>query len=130
LKFYKDLLGFEIAGESENYGIEQEHLNHVFGARLRITAVRPPAGPAIEFLEYLAPSHGRPYPSDARTNDLYHWQTTVVTQDVNAMASRARSGRFRWVSPGVVNLEESKLGFRQGFLVRDPDGHVMRIVKE
>lgn len=130
LKFYHDVLGFEVAGESENFGTEQEHLNNVFGARLRITSVRPSAGPAIEFLEYLTPCDGRPYPSDARSNDLYHWQTTVVTPDVNAMASRVRSERFKMVSPGVVDLGESKLGFRQGFLVRDPDGHVIRIVKK
>ena len=37
LRFYRDALGFEVAGKSLNYGPEQERLNHVFGARLRIT---------------------------------------------------------------------------------------------
>src|SRR5437763_7715613 len=37
LKFYRDLLGLRKAGESENSGTEQEHLNQVAGARLRIT---------------------------------------------------------------------------------------------
>ena len=32
LKFYRDRLGMEVAGESENYGPEQERLNNVFGA--------------------------------------------------------------------------------------------------
>jgi catechol 2,3-dioxygenase-like lactoylglutathione lyase family enzyme len=35
-KFYRDVLGCTVVGESENYGLEREHLNHVFGARLRI----------------------------------------------------------------------------------------------
>ena len=26
----------QVAGASENYGTEQEHLNNVFGARLRV----------------------------------------------------------------------------------------------
>ena len=43
-----------IAGTSENYGVEQEHLNNVFGARLRITALRAARGPGVELLEYLA----------------------------------------------------------------------------
>jgi hypothetical protein len=30
-KFYRDLLGFKLAGESMNYGTEQEHLNNVEG---------------------------------------------------------------------------------------------------
>src|SRR4051812_26882331 len=34
LKFYRDTLGFQVVGTSENYGTEQEHLNNVFGARL------------------------------------------------------------------------------------------------
>src|SRR5262245_46039565 len=33
LQFYRDMLGMKLAGESENYGTEQEHLNHVFGSR-------------------------------------------------------------------------------------------------
>ena len=46
LHFYRDLLGFKVVGESENYGTEQEHLNNVFGARLRITSLRPRLDPA------------------------------------------------------------------------------------
>ena len=49
----------KVAGESENYDTEQEHLNGVFGARLRITALRADEGPGIELLEYLAPRDGR-----------------------------------------------------------------------
>ncbi|MBI3796126.1 MAG: VOC family protein, partial [Deltaproteobacteria bacterium] len=86
LKFYRDCLGFKIAGESENYGTEQEHLNNVFGARLRITSLRAAAGPGIEFLEYLTPRDGRPLPADERANDLMHWQTRLVTSDVTAAA--------------------------------------------
>src|ERR1043166_279578 len=44
LQFYRDLLGIKVAGESENYGTEQEHLNNVFGSRVRITGLRAPAG--------------------------------------------------------------------------------------
>src|SRR5687768_3514123 len=44
LKFYRDALGLRIAGTSENYGTEQEHLNNVFGARLRITSLRAGSG--------------------------------------------------------------------------------------
>src|SRR5690349_13408521 len=40
LRFYRDMLGLRVAGESENYGTEQEHLNNVFGAHLRITGLR------------------------------------------------------------------------------------------
>jgi catechol 2,3-dioxygenase-like lactoylglutathione lyase family enzyme len=49
LHFYRDLLGMKIVGTSENYGTEQEHLNNVFGARLRITQLETePSGSAVE----------------------------------------------------------------------------------
>ena len=129
LKFYRDILGLRVAGESENFGNEQEHLNNVFGARLRITAVRAASGLGIEFLEYLAPRDGRPYPADARASDLIHWQTQLVTSRADEAARSARANRIRFVSPGAVELPEGKLGFRKGLLLRDPDGHALRLIE-
>jgi catechol 2,3-dioxygenase-like lactoylglutathione lyase family enzyme len=129
LRFYRDLLGLKVAGECENYGIEQERLNSVHGARLRITAVRAPEGPGIEFLQYLAPGPGRPMPVDERANDLMHWQTTLRASLGNGMLARLRAANVPCVSPGVVETPDRALGFSRGMLVRDPDGHVMEIVK-
>jgi len=78
LRLYRDQLGMKVAGESDNYGVEQEHLNGVFGAHLRITALRAESGPGIELLEYLSPLDGRPYPMEARANDLVHWETRLA----------------------------------------------------
>ncbi|MFN7947708.1 MAG: VOC family protein [Blastocatellia bacterium] len=130
LKFYRDVLGLKVAGESENYGTEQEHLNNVFGARLRITAVRAAEGPGIEFLEYLAPRTGRAYPADAAANDLLHWQTKLVTRDVSATERRVIAGRYALLSSGVVAIPEGETGFRKSFLVRDPDGHAMQLIEK
>jgi len=47
----------------------------------------------------------------------------------NPFAERVRSGKFAFVSPGVVAPEEGRLGFAKGFLVRDPDGHVMQLIE-
>ncbi|HJZ12479.1 MAG TPA: VOC family protein, partial [Acidobacteriota bacterium] len=122
-KFYRDLLGFQVAGESENFGTEQEHLNNVFGARLRITSMKPPSGPSIEFLEYLAPRDGRPLSVDARPNDLLAWTTRLYTNDTDALARSLSDALL--ISPGVVKLDKVDLGFARGLLLRDPDGHIM-----
>jgi catechol 2,3-dioxygenase-like lactoylglutathione lyase family enzyme len=129
LAFYRDLLGLTIAGESENYGTEQEHLNNVFGARLRITALRAATGPGIELLEYLTPRDGRPFPVDARANDLLHWQTTLVTASPDGVASAMRRAGVPFVSPDIITLSNTPLGLARGFLVRDPDGHAMQLVQ-
>jgi catechol 2,3-dioxygenase-like lactoylglutathione lyase family enzyme len=130
LKFYRDVLGMRVVGASENYGTEQEHLNNVFGARLRITALRAAEGPGIEFLEYLAPRDGRPYPADARANDLFHWQTRLSTKSVDAAAESLLGAKSLFVSTGVVSLTDRTLDFNKGLLVRDPDGHVMQLIEK
>jgi catechol 2,3-dioxygenase-like lactoylglutathione lyase family enzyme len=129
LKFYRDTLGFRVAGESENYGVEQEHLNNIFGARLRITRLRLASGPAIEFLEYLTPHDGRPIPSDTRANDIWHWQTKLVAPDPSRAARSLFDSRVSFISPGPATLPEQKLGFASGFLVRDQDGHALALVE-
>jgi catechol 2,3-dioxygenase-like lactoylglutathione lyase family enzyme len=128
LKLYRDALGLRVAGESENWGPEQEHLNNVFGARLRITGLRAAAGPGIEFLEYLTPRDGRPAPSDLRANDLLFWQTTLATADAGQAGKRLRPPLALFVSPGDVGFSGDN-GFRRGLLVRDPDGHALRLVE-
>lgn len=125
LRFYRDALGLAVAGESENYGTEQEHLNNVFGARLRITALRGASGPGIEFLEYLAPRDGRPYPADAKPNDLVHWQTRLVGSDAELTAQTLRTARTPFISSEVVDV-----GFGKNFLARDPDGHAVQFVEK
>lgn len=98
LAFYRDLAGLRVAGSAENSGTEQEHLNQVFGARLRITALRAEKGPGIEFLEYISPPGGKPYPADTSPSDLWFWRTGLV------------------VSGGAA------------VVIRDPDGHALKLI--
>src|SRR5713226_647560 len=87
LAFYRDLLGLRVAGESENYGVEQEHLNQVFGARLHIIGLRAEHGPGIEFLEYITPPGGRNLPPDAKSNDLVFWDTHLAVNDLSKLSA-------------------------------------------
>lgn len=130
LGFYRDTLQMKVVGESENYDTEQEHLNNVFGARLRITTLRAPDGPGVELLEYLAPSDGRPAPVDLKANDVAHWQTTLVTAKPDLVVPAVRSRVLRLVSPGAVALGSSPLGIERAALVRDADGHGARLVSQ
>lgn len=124
IAFYERVLGMRVAGTSENFGVEQEHLNNVFGARLRITALRGASGPGVELLEYLSPSDGREMPRDTRSNDLWSWQIAMGVGDLGEVESRIRAGRGRWVSAGVVGAGEEA-----GMAFRDPDGHAVVVGK-
>ena len=127
LAFYRDVLGLRVAGESTNYGAEQERLNNVFGARLHITALRASAGPGIEFLEYLTPRNGRPAPG-IQSNDLAHWETTMTTGSTHQAFERLVSAKALLVSPSVAVLH-SDPRFREGLLVHDPDEHAIKVVQ-
>jgi catechol 2,3-dioxygenase-like lactoylglutathione lyase family enzyme len=127
LAFYRDLLGLRVAGESLNYGPEQERLNNVFGARLHITALRAAAGPGIEFLEYLSPRNGRPA-AGIESNDVAHWETTVTSDNGPRAFEQLRAGRAFFVSPAVASLRDDPR-FHAAILVRDPDGHAVKVIQ-
>ena len=127
LRFYRDLLGMRIVAESENYGTEQEHLNNVFGAHLRITSLRAGSGPGIELLEYLSPRDGSPFPLDEHANDVIHRQTVLVTKSTDQAARDLFSAKANFVSSGVIANHMDELGYKTAFIVRDPDGHAVEI---
>lgn len=131
LKFYRDALGLKVAGESENFGTEQEHLNNVFGARLHITALRTTEeGIAVEFLQYLAPTDGRAFPKDSRSSDLWHWQTSFETAKAQDLAAILLQHKFNFVSPGAVDFFGNNSAYQRALLVRDPNDHAVRIIEK
>ena len=127
LHFYRDTLGLRVVGGSENYGPEQERLNDVPGARLRITTLRAAKGPGVELLEYLTPRDGRPYPEDATGDDLVRWRTLVVTKDAAAAATKLGAASDHSSRPVVVSLADPSAGFRRGIAIEDPDGHAVQL---
>jgi len=128
LKFYRDKLGLTVAGTSDNYGPEQEQLNNVFGARLHITGLRTTQdGIAVEFLEYVAPTDGRPFPRDTRSSDLWHWETSFAANDIGKVFA---SYKAEYISSGIVAFGEATLGFRKAAMIRDPDGHAVRMIEK
>jgi catechol 2,3-dioxygenase-like lactoylglutathione lyase family enzyme len=118
LEFYTNALGLRVAGTAENHGAEQEHLNQVFGARLRITALRAGRGPGIELLEYIAPPGGRSLRPESRANDLAFWRTHLRVEGYGFLSDARGGTRARPVST---------TGISGSFIVRDPDGHALEL---
>ncbi len=120
LRFYRDNLGLEVGGHSENYGPEQERLNQVFGARLDITGLHTDQGFGVEFLRYIAPPGGRPYPTDSRPTDLWHWQTVLHTKQPEALFQRLETAGYQRIS-----RKKTMLSGQPAMLFRDADGHAI-----
>jgi catechol 2,3-dioxygenase-like lactoylglutathione lyase family enzyme len=126
--FYQELLGIERKGDSWNKGVEQEHLNNVEGASLHITGFRAAEGPGIEFLQYLHPGPGKSYPADSKADDLWNWQTTLITDDAESLYNKLKTAGYQFVSKELVHQHVNGVHTRS-FIVRDPDGHAM-LIKE
>jgi hypothetical protein len=88
------------------------------------------SGPGVEFLEYVAPRDGRPYPPEEKANDLVHWQTRFSGIGTAEAAHALRKSGVRFISGGVVELPDAKAGFRKSLIVRDPDGHAVQIAEQ
>jgi len=130
LEFYKNILGLNIAGASENYGTEQEHLNQVFGARLKITGLKAKSGIGLEFLDYIAPPGGRPYPEDTKPGDLWYWHTIFKVSGINELFQKLKMSGFDILSEIPIDIGTFGLGGKLGFIARDPDGHTLLFIGE
>jgi catechol 2,3-dioxygenase-like lactoylglutathione lyase family enzyme len=127
LNFYRDALGLTVSGTSDNYGPEQEHLNNVFGAKLHITGLRTKDdGIAVEFLQYAAPTDGRTFPRDTRSSDIWHWETSFRANGVEKLFLIKKAD---FISSGIVAFTDPRLWFRKAAIIRDPDGHAIRLVE-
>ena len=127
-QFYMNVLGIERKGDSWNKGMEQEHLNNVEGASLHITGYKAANGPGIEFLQYLSPGPGKVYPQDSRSDDIWHWQTTLIVGNATMLYNKLMTEGYNFISKELVHQQVNGEHSRS-FIVRDPDGHAM-LIKE
>jgi catechol 2,3-dioxygenase-like lactoylglutathione lyase family enzyme len=127
LQFYVNVLGMERKGDSWNKGSEQAHLNFVENASLHITGLRSSHGPGIEFLQYLVPGPGKPFPADSKADDIWHWQTTLIVKNAEPLYNRLKEGGYKLISLQPANLQNITGIITKAFIVRDPDGHALLI---
>ena len=126
--FYCDLLGLELKQESENFGSEQERLSGIAAVKVRISSLTASAGVGIELWEYLEPTDGRSILTDTESNDLWCLQTKIVVADALETVQQLTAAQFPLISTEVSISNTSTLEFDRQFIVRDPDGHTIRLV--
>src|SRR5262249_43740680 len=79
VEFYSKVLTFEKVSDAEVIGDQYEHLQGVFGLRMRVVRMKL-GGEFIELTEYVAP-RGRPIPVDSRSNDRWFQHIAIITSD-------------------------------------------------
>jgi catechol 2,3-dioxygenase-like lactoylglutathione lyase family enzyme len=125
--FYSQLT-FQKVSEVEVFGPEYEHLEGVFGARLRVVRMKL-GNESIELTEYLA-SCGRPIPGDSQSNDRWFQHVAIVVRDMDAAFAKLRALKVQFVSTAPQTLPASipaAAGIK-AFYFRDPDGHNLELI--
>jgi catechol 2,3-dioxygenase-like lactoylglutathione lyase family enzyme len=124
--FYRQALGFSVAGRSLNRGWEQEQLDAVPGAVVEVTALDPWAenSPHLELLCYRSSGPPRGAPAALCSNGIAATRSTLEVDDLPALEYALAAARIRFISAGTVALRDN----RPALLISDPDGHVLLLL--
>jgi catechol 2,3-dioxygenase-like lactoylglutathione lyase family enzyme len=124
LRFYRDLLGFRVALDTEMAGEMLEREVGLDGARLRLVELASPGdGLYLELLQYFepAPEHGQLRPCDV---GAHHF--ALLVDDINLAHQRLVDAGVRFTCPP----QEVDAGFFVGHWTAycfDPDGLIVEL---
>src|SRR3989440_12911720 len=126
--FYSALT-FQKVSDIEVLGEPYEHLEGVFGARMRIVRMKL-GNEFVDLTEYLAP-RGRPIPVDSRSNDLWFQHIAIIVSDMDKAYKLLRQYKFEHASSGPQRLPDwnKNAGGIWAFYFKDPDGHPVEILQ-
>jgi catechol 2,3-dioxygenase-like lactoylglutathione lyase family enzyme len=130
VEFFTSVLTFEKVSDVEVAGSDYEHLQGVFGARIRVVRLRL-GQEQVELHEYLAPK-GRPIPPDARSNDKAFQHVAIIVSDMAKAYARLREFKVTHASTGPQRLPEyikAAAGI-EAFYFKDPDGHGVELIEK
>src|ERR1700746_2708212 len=127
--FYSKVLTFEKVSDTEVAGEDYEHLEGVFGLRMRVVRMRL-GREFIELTEYLAPK-GRPIPVDSRSNDRWFQDVAVIVSDMDKAYAWLRQNNVEHASSGPQRLpgwNKNAVGI-SAFYFKDPDEHPVEVLQ-
>src|SRR5438128_6103101 len=129
LAFYTQVLSFEPVSDVEVTGSEYEHLQGVFGLRMRVVRLRL-GDESIVLTEYLVPK-GRPIPVDSRSHDRWFQHIAIIVSDMDKAYARLRQAKVQHASSGPQRLPDwnKNAAGISAFYFKDPDEHAIEILQ-
>jgi len=80
----------------------------------------------VEFIKFQ--KHGRQYPPDSHSQDLWFQHFAIVVSDMDKAFSRLQQVRFTPISVGGPQTLPPRNGSVRAFKFRDPDGHPLELL--
>jgi catechol 2,3-dioxygenase-like lactoylglutathione lyase family enzyme len=102
--FYTTVLSFEPVSDVEVAGDAYDHLQGVFGLRMRVVRLRI-GDECIVLTAYLTPK-GRPAPGDARSHDRWFQHIAITVSDMERAYQWLRHHKVQHVSTGPQRLPD------------------------
>src|SRR5215469_14185510 len=100
--FYSQVLSFEKVSDVEVFGDDYEHLEGLFGIRMRVVRLRL-GDESIELKEFLVPQ-GRPMPVGSRSNDRWFQHIAIIVSDMDRAYDILREHHVEYASTGPQTL--------------------------
>src|SRR3989442_1811152 len=127
--FYSKVLTFEKVSDTEVAGETYEHLQGVFGLRMRVVRMRL-GDEYIELAEYLAP-RGRPIPVDSHSNDRWFQHIAIIVSDMDKAYAQLRQAKVQHAASGPQRLPDwnKNAAGISAFYFKDPDEHPVEILQ-
>jgi catechol 2,3-dioxygenase-like lactoylglutathione lyase family enzyme len=126
--FYSRVLAFEKVSDVEVTGERYEHLEGVFGLRMRVVRMKL-GDESIELVEYLTP-RGRLAPTDSRSNDLWFQHIAIIVSDMDTAYLWLHQHNVEHVSsaPQLLPTWNTSAGGISAFYFKDPDRHPIEVL--
>src|SRR5207248_4405910 len=127
--FYSRVLTFEKVSDTEVAGENYEHLEGVFGLRMRTVRMRL-GDESIELVEYQTPK-GRRIPVDSRSNDRWFQHIAIIVSDMDKAYAWLRQNKVEHASSGPQRLPDwnKNAAGISAFYFKDPDAHPVEVLQ-
>lgn len=125
LKFWRDVLGFELSHRAHQKGELAEQITGVPGAEILIAVVKAP-GHKIELLEYRAPADRKKL--EARPCDVGSVHVALAVDNLEAVLETIAASGWRAAGQPQTLMVGPNAGKRVIY-VRDPDGTTIELMQ-
>lgn len=129
VSFYSDVLSFETVADFQVTSPLYDHLQGVFGSRVRIVHMRL-GDQIVELTQYIAPPDGRPIPVPSRSNDLWFEHMAIVVSDMDQAYQTLQRHQVRQISPEPQAIPASNVPAAgiKAIKFRDLDNHDLELL--